>query len=102
MHRLRSVFERIRNSIFKIQLEKSELLRTQLLRWRIKLVEFEFTIIFKKGALNTNADSLSRIETHMKETSDIFDNMTEFNKNLDKNDDSFSTLANPDTQRVHN
>lgn len=43
---------------------------SKLLRWRIKLEEFDYHIIYKKGKLNTNADALSRIEIHVKETQD--------------------------------
>lgn len=41
---------------------------SKLLRWRIKLEEFDYQIIYKKGKLNTNADALSRVEIHTKET----------------------------------
>jgi hypothetical protein len=34
---------------------------SRLLRWRIKLEEYNYEILYKKGALNTNADALSRI-----------------------------------------
>ena len=34
---------------------------SRLLRWRIKLEEYEYEVMYKKGALNTNADALSRI-----------------------------------------
>jgi hypothetical protein len=34
---------------------------SRLLRWRIKLEEYDYEIIYKKGILNTNADALSRI-----------------------------------------
>jgi hypothetical protein len=34
---------------------------SRLLRWRIKLEEYDYEVIYKKGALNTNADALSRI-----------------------------------------
>jgi hypothetical protein len=33
----------------------------RLLRWRIKLEEYDYEIVYKKGALNTNAGALSRI-----------------------------------------
>jgi hypothetical protein len=36
------------------------------LRWRLKLEEFEYEVIHKKGSNNTNADALSRI--HLTET----------------------------------
>jgi hypothetical protein len=34
---------------------------SRLLRRRIKLEEYDYEILYKKGALNTNADALSRI-----------------------------------------
>jgi hypothetical protein len=33
-----------------------------LLRWRIKLEEYDYEMVHKKGDLNTNADALSRIQ----------------------------------------
>lgn len=33
---------------------------SRLIRWRLKLEEFEYDIIYKKGKINTNADALSR------------------------------------------
>ena len=34
---------------------------SRLLRWRIKLEEYDYEVIYRKGALNRNADALSRI-----------------------------------------
>lgn len=45
-----------------IWLCKNENPSSRLLRWRIKLEEYNFKIIHKAGALNTNADALSRVE----------------------------------------
>ena len=39
---------------------------SRLLRWRIQLEEYEYEIIYKKGALNTNADALGRISSLIK------------------------------------
>jgi hypothetical protein len=36
---------------------------SRLLRWRIKLEEHEYEVVYKKGALNTYADALSRINS---------------------------------------
>lgn len=72
---------------------------SKLLRWRIKLDEFDYNIIYKKGKLNTNADALSRIELHIKET-DNFQNlveyMNEFNKSLEKPDNKDADDPNDD------
>jgi hypothetical protein len=34
---------------------------SRLLRWRIKLEEYDYEIVFKKGVSNTNADALRRV-----------------------------------------
>jgi hypothetical protein len=34
---------------------------SRLLRWRLKLEEYEYKVKYKKGSSNTNADALSRI-----------------------------------------
>lgn len=46
---------------------------SKLVRWRLKLEEFDYEIIYKKGKLNTNADALSRIK---------IDNLTEDNREI--------------------
>lgn len=60
---------------------------SKLIRWRLKLEEYDFDIVYKKGSLNTNADALSRVEINMKETIEnsdgIFDYMKNFNKKLE-------------------
>ena len=33
------------------------------MRWRLRLAEYDFTVMYKKGALNTQADALSRLCT---------------------------------------
>ena len=72
---------------------------SKLLRWRIRLEEFDFKIIYKKGKLNTNADALSRIELHTKET-DGFKNLVsyidDFNKQLEKEKNVNNTQNNED------
>jgi hypothetical protein len=35
---------------------------SRLTRWRLKLAEYNFKILYKKGIINTNADAFSRIE----------------------------------------
>ena len=36
---------------------------SRLLRWRLKLEEYDYHIVYKPGIRNTNADALSRINT---------------------------------------
>lgn len=40
---------------------------SKLVRWRLKLEEYNYEIIYKKGKLNTNADALSRIPINVLE-----------------------------------
>jgi hypothetical protein len=35
---------------------------SRLLRWRLKLEEYEYEVVYKNGSNNTNADALSRIQ----------------------------------------
>lgn len=50
---------------------------SRLTRWRLKLSEFDFSVVYKKGKSNTNADALSRIEISNEEASSIVANPTE-------------------------
>lgn len=43
---------------------------SRLLRWRLKLEEYEYEVIYKKGSNNTNADALSRIHVTEGSTDD--------------------------------
>jgi transposase InsO family protein len=38
---------------------------SRLIRWRLKLEEFEYDVVYKPGRLNSNADALSRIPIHV-------------------------------------
>ena len=44
----------------------------RLMRWRLRLSEFDFQVEYKKGKANTQADALSRLRTNG-ETSHIED-----------------------------
>ncbi|CAH1730971.1 unnamed protein product [Aphis gossypii] len=35
---------------------------SRLMRWRLKLAEYQYEVIYKPGSANTNADALSRME----------------------------------------
>lgn len=50
---------------------------SRLTRWRLKLSEYDFSVVYKKGKYNTNADALSRIEIHNEESSSIIVNPSE-------------------------
>lgn len=41
---------------------------SKLIRWRLKLEEYDYEIIYKKGSLNKNADALSRVELNTNDT----------------------------------
>ena len=45
----------------------------RLMRWRLRLSEFNFTIQYKRGVQNTQADALSRLATLGETTSDLDD-----------------------------
>lgn len=49
----------------------------KLTRWRLKLSEYDFSIIYKKGECNLNADALSRIEIYNEEANSMIVNPTE-------------------------
>jgi hypothetical protein len=36
---------------------------SRLLRWRIKLEEYDYDVVYRKGVLNTNTDALSRVNS---------------------------------------
>lgn len=50
---------------------------SRLKRWRLKLSEYDFSVIYKQGKFNTNADALSRIEIHNEEISSVAVNPSE-------------------------
>uniref|UniRef100_A0A1B6E8Y4 RNA-directed DNA polymerase n=1 Tax=Clastoptera arizonana TaxID=38151 RepID=A0A1B6E8Y4_9HEMI len=83
---------------------------SKLLRWRLKLEEFDYQIKYKKGKLNQNADALSRIQLNMTEK---FQKPNQSNSNEDLqqtiaestqlyfpelDDDSQSMIANIDVE----
>ena len=50
----------------------------RLMRCRLRLSEFDFQILYKKGKLNTQADALSRLTTLGETTSDLDEDVTCF------------------------
>lgn len=65
---------------------------SKLTRWRLKLEEYKYDIVYKKGKQNTNADALSRIELNTKELNPIQQFIEKTRRELD----NLSTAAQPD------
>lgn len=55
---------------------------SKLVRWRLRLEEYDYEILYKKGKQNTNADALSRVEINTSETSDSQDTIHSALQNL--------------------
>lgn len=66
---------------------------SRLTRWRLKLSEYDYTITYKKGKSNTNADALSRIEIHNEELDSIVVNISS-----SSSEHSESTVTAPDSR----
>ena len=64
---------------------------SRLTRWRLRLSEYDFSVVYKQGKCNTNADALSRIEIHNEEVSSIIANPSE----------KLLTISNSRTATVH-
>lgn len=62
---------------------------SRLTRWKLKLSEYDYTVIYKKGKSNTNADALSRVEIHNEEIDSIVVNISS---------SSSSTATAPDSR----
>lgn len=69
---------------------------SRLTRWRLKLSEYNFSVTYKQGKCNTNADALSRIEICNEETSSIIANPTINQPTLD---DSNTLTAHTDAEK---
>lgn len=65
---------------------------SRLTRWRLKLSGYDFTIVYKKGKINTNVDALSRIEIHNDELTSMLVNVSRRNSAHT----SSSTITAPD------
>ncbi|XP_056644813.1 uncharacterized protein LOC130450456, partial [Diorhabda sublineata] len=84
---------------------------SKLVRWRLKLEEYDYDIVYKKGALNTNSDCLSRIQININETElqepqcskKLLVYMDKFNKKLSSTpDDNVSLIVETDNESNNN
>lgn len=55
---------------------------SKLIRWRLKLEEYNYTIVHKKGKQNTNADALSRIQLNANETESIINQPGQIDRDI--------------------
>lgn len=63
---------------------------SRLTRWKLKLSEYNYKVVYKKGKANTNADALSRVEIYNEESPSLIVNIS----------DSESTVTAPDERPI--
>ena len=62
---------------------------SKLIRWRLRLNEYDYVIVYKKGTTNSNADALSRNPCEEMQTQYDVEDDTTLNEELDPLDSSF-------------
>ncbi|AAA92249.1 ORF B [Trichoplusia ni TED virus] len=70
---------------------------SRMTRWRLRLSEYDFSVVYKKGKSNTNADALSRVEIHTTEIDEI-DSVIENIKELSSMINNPSETSRPQRQ----
>lgn len=75
---------------------------SRLTRWRLKLAEFDFTVVYKKGSCNTNADALSRIEIHNDEVISMIVNTSEISERRHSTSSTLTAPHSSSTLTAHN
>lgn len=67
----------------------------------LKLSEYDFSVIYKKGKSNANADALSRIEIHAIEATSSIEQIDEINSLTGNPSESILGQPNSSTETVH-
>lgn len=71
---------------------------SRLTRWKLRLSEYDFTVTYKKGKANTNADALSRVEIYNEEIGSTIDELCSLLPNPSENPPS---VHNSSTATAH-
>ena len=77
---------------------------SRLIRWRLKLEEYDYEIVYKQGKINLNADALSRFPVNVNNTSSVSADSMACNPTLaaDNSDDSLDAAASsPSTSETY-
>ncbi|KAL1448524.1 hypothetical protein WDU94_006581 [Cyamophila willieti] len=73
---------------------------SKLIRWRLRLEEYEYEITYKKGKQNTNADALSRIELNHNQMSAIQKYVQEARRGLSEETTQSDNIPSTSTEQV--
>lgn len=74
---------------------------SRLTRWRLKLSEYDFTVVYKLGKHNTNADALSRIQINNEVTDSIAVNLSENSSDGSRTLTATESVADSETLTAH-